>query len=273
MAGVSRTHQRHPTHDHAYLVSRTSPDNSCPGAIQPIKNCHLKDLTWKMAFLLAITSGRKASEMHVLCCKPPHIRFSPASVTLFTRLPQGLHQEPIRLMSSISLQCTTKKIEHYADSVSTGHSMSMCSAQAPSGRKAHFSSVLHMADRSSENPSPRSGSQAGWLSTLNMHTTSMTSPHQMGLRATRPARWLSHTLTWLVLTLRPSVRPPLGKPPAHFPSRYYQLDAITNSDAKFGRRVLTLAGSSIPSPTPVGRVPHTSETPFPLVEEQNSHQL
>ena len=31
-------------------------------------------------------------------------------------------------------------------------------------------------------------------------------------------------------------------------AKYYRLDAIVNSDAEFGRRVLTLAGSSTPAP-------------------------
>ena len=39
-----------------------------------------------LTFLLVITSGHRASEMHTLCCKPPYIWFSPAGVTLFTSL-------------------------------------------------------------------------------------------------------------------------------------------------------------------------------------------
>ena len=53
---------------------------------ESIVTCPLKYLTWKSAFLLAVTSACRVSEMHVLRCKPPYIRFSYAGVTLFTRL-------------------------------------------------------------------------------------------------------------------------------------------------------------------------------------------
>ena len=53
---------------------------------EPIRTCHLKYLTWKTVFLLAITSGRRASELHTLCCRPPYIRFSIAGVSLFMKL-------------------------------------------------------------------------------------------------------------------------------------------------------------------------------------------
>ena len=35
---------------------------------EPSGTCRLKYLTWKTVFLLAITSGRRTSEMHALCC-------------------------------------------------------------------------------------------------------------------------------------------------------------------------------------------------------------
>ena len=52
----------------------------------PIGTCRLKYLIGKTVFLLAITSGCRAFEMHALCCKPAYIRFSSAGVTLFTNL-------------------------------------------------------------------------------------------------------------------------------------------------------------------------------------------
>ena len=53
---------------------------------EPIRTCCFKYLTRKTAFLVVITSGRRASEMHTLCYKPPYIWFSTAGVTLFSRL-------------------------------------------------------------------------------------------------------------------------------------------------------------------------------------------
>ena len=53
---------------------------------EPIGTCCFECLTLKTAFLLAVTSGRRASEMHAFCCKPLYIWFANAGVTLFTRL-------------------------------------------------------------------------------------------------------------------------------------------------------------------------------------------
>ena len=53
---------------------------------EPIRTCRLKYLTWKTVFLLVITTGCRASEMHTLCCKPLYIQLSSTGVTLFTRL-------------------------------------------------------------------------------------------------------------------------------------------------------------------------------------------
>ena len=53
-------------------------------------------------------------------------------------------------------------------------------------------------------------------------------------------------------------------------AKFYQLNAIANSDAEFGRRVLMLASSSTPAPHLGGG--DASETPFLPVEEWNSYQ-
>ena len=42
---------------------------------EPNMTYPLKYITWKTAFLLTITSSCRASEMHVLSCKIPYIRF------------------------------------------------------------------------------------------------------------------------------------------------------------------------------------------------------
>ena len=52
-------------------------------------------LTWKSAFLLAITSARRASEMHTLSCETVYHRFLSAGVTLFTK-PSFLAKVPTK---------------------------------------------------------------------------------------------------------------------------------------------------------------------------------
>ena len=51
-----------------------------------IEICHLKYLTWKTVFLLAITSGHRDSKLHALCCRILYIWFTSAGVTRFTNL-------------------------------------------------------------------------------------------------------------------------------------------------------------------------------------------
>ena len=49
---------------------------------EPLDSADLKFLTWKTAFLLAITSVRRVSELHALCAVPPFTVVNPRSVLL-----------------------------------------------------------------------------------------------------------------------------------------------------------------------------------------------
>ena len=80
---------------------------------ESIVTCHLKYLTWKTHFLLAITSRRQASEMHDFCFKPPYIRFSGLGVTVFTRL-EFLAKVYTKANTSLCQQCATKQMAPYA---------------------------------------------------------------------------------------------------------------------------------------------------------------
>ena len=93
---------------------------------EPIETCRLKYVTWKTAFLLAITSGCRASEMHALAVSLHTFSFpmlvlsssqgwdsSPRSVTRLTCLGPFLCQ-----------QSTTRQVWLYVSSVSVGHSPS-----------------------------------------------------------------------------------------------------------------------------------------------------
>ena len=50
---------------------------------EPINAASRKFLTWKAAFLVAITSARRASELHALRCDPPYVSFGSEDVTLY----------------------------------------------------------------------------------------------------------------------------------------------------------------------------------------------
>ena len=146
---------------------------------EPIMTCRLKYLTWKTMFLLTMTSGRRASVLHTLCCKPNNLPL--LVVILFMRLgfrPKVATKVTNSAMRSMCLQCTTTQIWHFANTVAIWSSTSK----------------------------------------FNMATERMTSLCQKGSRVTWLARWLSRMLTWLVPTLRPSVQLLLGNPPARLPS-------------------------------------------------------
>ena len=82
---------------------------------EPIGTCHLKYPTWKTAFLLTISSGRRASEMHALCCKPLYIQFSNAGVTLFTRLGfiPKVYNKVNMSWPTLCQKCTTRQMWLY----------------------------------------------------------------------------------------------------------------------------------------------------------------
>lgn len=49
---------------------------------EPLRTAALKWVTFKAAFLLAITSIRRVSELHALCCAPPYLTLNPRSAIL-----------------------------------------------------------------------------------------------------------------------------------------------------------------------------------------------
>ena len=53
---------------------------------EPIKLASLKHLTWKTVFLLAITSARRASELHALCYKESYLAMSATGVALYPNI-------------------------------------------------------------------------------------------------------------------------------------------------------------------------------------------
>lgn len=68
---------------------------------EPIHKCELKFLSWKAAFLLAITSARHISEIQALTIKEPYLQFLPDRVILcnnpfMPKVPSTYHlNEPI----------------------------------------------------------------------------------------------------------------------------------------------------------------------------------
>ena len=164
----------------------------------------------------------------------------------------------MRLGPSMCQQCTTTWMVPYANTVSIGHSMSTCDALATTGKKAlpNFSSP--MADESGANTSP--SRLSNWLVEcikfayekhdlpvphgVKGHQTQKMAVTYADLAGADP-QTICETTTWQSFNTF---------------AKFYRLDSIANSDAEFGRRVLTLAGSSTPALHWGGyRIPQTQD--------------
>ena len=96
---------------------------------EPLRLADDKHLTWKVAFLVALTSARRASEIHALRADPPYISFSTTTVTLFTdvgflpKVSSRFHATmPLELPalrdesdSSLRLLCVRRALNYYLE--------------------------------------------------------------------------------------------------------------------------------------------------------------
>ena len=86
--GIS-CHNGYPTtfcHDYTLIVSGAGSGNFVHSLLRTFLDLPTQVLTWKTALMLAITSTRRALEMHTLSCEPSYHRFPSMGVTLFTKL-------------------------------------------------------------------------------------------------------------------------------------------------------------------------------------------
>ena len=96
---------------------------------EPLRLADDKHLTWKVAFLVALSSARRAGEIHALRADPPYISFSTSTVTLFTdvgflpKVSSRFHaMMPIELPalrdesdSTLRLLCVRRALSYYLE--------------------------------------------------------------------------------------------------------------------------------------------------------------
>jgi len=225
---------------------------------EPIRTCRLKYLTWKTVFLLAITSGRRASEMHALCCKPPYIRFSSAGVTLFTNLEflpkvytkanasRPIHVPAMRNPRDGALRklCVRRALNEYVRRSGT--------------YRLDGATQLFVAYGGRVKGKPISKQRlSNWLVecikfTYEKHIL----PVPDGVKG-HQTRKMAVTYADMAGADPQTICEAATWQNTNTFARFYRLDAVANSDAEFGRRVLTLAGSSTPAPVDWGgyRIP------------------
>ena len=101
-----------------------------------------------------------------------------------------------------------------------------------------------MTAQSGAKPSTNKGSPNGWSSASCLPMTITTSPHLMGLRAIRHAKWQSHNYPDMAGVDPQTICEAACWANTCTFTKFYWLDTIANSDAEFGRRVLMLTSSS-----------------------------
>ena len=214
---------------------------------EPIETCRLKYLTWKTAFLLAITSGHRASEMHALCYKSPYLRFSSAGVTLFMRLgflPKvytnanvsrpifvpGMHNQTDVAVLKL---CVRRALNEYVRCTSDFRHDGTVQLFVTYGRQVKGKPIskqrlskwlvecIKFAYDWNDLPTPDG---------VKGHQTRKMAVTYADMAGADPqticeAKCWANTCTF---------------------ARFYRLNTVANSDAEFGRRVLTLAGFSAP---------------------------
>ena len=99
----------------------------CKAPYEPLHKASMLYLTMKIAFLLAMASAKRVSEIHALSMDREHLRFSDADGSLIIRTQPGFfakNQLPSRSSQSIYIPCLTEA------STSNGFNRKLCPVRA-----------------------------------------------------------------------------------------------------------------------------------------------
>ena len=212
---------------------------------EPLRLADNKHLTWKVSFLVAITSARRASEIHALRVDSPYLAFSSTTVTLFTdlgflpKVPSQFHAStPIELPAlhdeddgSLRLLCVRRALKYYVERVRAYRQpgetqLFVCYGSEKKGRgvsKQRISKWLVECIGSayeSVGEAPPAG--------VKGHQTRGQATSWAGLSGADP-RTICNAATWAS---------------ANTFAKHYSLNVVEKQRSDFGRRVLLVAGSS-----------------------------
>ena len=212
---------------------------------EPIRKSDDKHLTWKTVFLVAVASARRVGELQALCHKPPYVAFSATGVTLFPnvqftpKVASPFHvSQPLELPAlqsetdpQLRLLCVRRALKYYIERARRYRAPSVSQlfvayggpkrGQAVTKRRisAWLVELIQVVYESQGLPAPQG---------VRAHQTraQATSLAELAgvdpLAICRAATWAS-TCTF---------------------AKHYRMDVAARARSDFGRRVLTVAGSS-----------------------------
>ena len=217
---------------------------------EPLRQAPLKFLTWKTVFLVAITSARRASEIHALRCDPPYITFNATGVTMFPDiqfLPKvnsrfacsqaievpAMHHEQDQKLRSL---CVRRALKYYLERTRAIRLADSCQLFVAYGRSIRGQPISKI--RISQ-----------WLKLLIVKTyKDLELPEPQGVKG-HQVRKQAVSMAELV-----GVSPQAICEAATWAStctfaKCYRLNLVEQQRSDFGRRVLQVAGSSKSSGT------------------------
>jgi len=221
---------------------------------EPMETSTLQYLTWKTTFLVAVASARRASELHALCHSSPYLQFQANAVTLFTNIkftPKVNKQyhalAPINLPvlkddsdPSLRLLCVCRALRIYLNRVEHH-------------RQEHVQQLFLAYGRGVRGHAISKQRISRWLvETISFAYTSIdqTPPegikgHQTRSQSTSWAETAGVDPDSICLAATWSTQCTFAK--------HYRLNILEAQKADFGRRVLSLAGSSKASASALDR--------------------
>jgi len=218
---------------------------------EPLRTASFKYLTWKTVFLLAITSARRASDLHALCYTEPYIIMTDPSVLLWPNiefLPKVNSQfhasQPIRVPSmhastdqGLRLLCVRRALKYYLE-------------RARQHRKDETSIQLFIAYGKKDLGKPISRQRLSrWLvETIQYAYTVQNLPVPRGIKG-HQTRKQAASIAELAGASPSTICDAATWASTCTFAKFYRLNIAATASADFGRRVLQVAGASSSRPS------------------------
>ena len=212
---------------------------------EPVRNCVDKYLTWKTVFLVAVASARRVGELQALCHQPPYLAFSATGVTLFPNvqfLPKVTSQfhasQPLELPAlhdeadpQLRLLCVRRALKLYLERSRTYRdpSVSQLFVAYGGGKRGQAVSKRRISS---------------WLVELIQFVYEEQGlPPPQGVRAHQTRAQATSLAELAGVDPLAICRAATWSSTCTF-TKHYRMDVAARARSDFGRRVLSVAGSS-----------------------------
>jgi len=213
---------------------------------EPLRTASFKFLTWKTVFLLAITSARRASELHALCFTEPYIAMTDPvallwpNIEFMPKVNTPFHaSQPIRVPSmhastdqGLRLLCVRRALKYYLE-------------RSRALRKDDGSIQLFIAYGKKDLGNPISKQRLSrWLvETIQFAYTVQSLPVPQGIKG-HQTRKQAASIAELAGASPTTICDAATWASTCTFAKFYRLNIAATASADFGRRVLQVAGAS-----------------------------